>query len=124
MFTLEGISYNWNQELYPDLNLDDKPQLGVLAQKVEKVFPEAVLTNKKGIKSVAYNMLIAPIIEAIKKLNKKIVELFSFTNENSRAIASVNAKVLKLKVESARLRKENEELKVRLNRIEKMLQKH
>lgn len=46
--------------------------MGVIAQKVEKVFPEAVLKDEKGVRSVAYSMLIAPTIEAIKEINKSV----------------------------------------------------
>jgi len=49
---------------------------GVIAQAVEKVLPEVVLTDAKtGIKSVAYGNLSALLIEAIKELNVKIENL-------------------------------------------------
>ena len=49
---------------------------GVIAQEVEKVLPEVVLTDAKtGIKSVAYGNLSALLIEAIKELNVKIENL-------------------------------------------------
>ena len=44
----------------------------VIAQEVEKVFPEIVSTNNKGYKSVEYGNLVAPLIEAIRELNNKI----------------------------------------------------
>lgn len=43
-------------------------QIGVGAQTVEKVFPELVSTDADGIKSVAYDKLAAPIIEAMREL--------------------------------------------------------
>lgn len=46
--------------------------MGVIAQKVEKVFPEAVSKDEKDVRSVAYSMLIAPTIEAIKEINKSV----------------------------------------------------
>lgn len=48
----------------------------VLAQEVEKVFPELVQTDAQGYKSVAYGNLVAPLIEAVKELSVKIDELF------------------------------------------------
>lgn len=45
-------------------------QIGVGAQTVEKVFPELVSTDSDGIKSVAYDKLVAPIIEALRDLKK------------------------------------------------------
>ena len=49
---------------------------GVIAQEVELVFPEVVLTDAKtGMKSVAYGNLNALLIEAIKELSKEVEEL-------------------------------------------------
>ncbi|WP_408097916.1 tail fiber domain-containing protein [Peredibacter sp. HCB2-198] len=78
---LQGVHYDYIDKK----KFGDKHQVGVIAQDVEKVFPEVVLTDKKtGLKSVAYDHLVAPIIEAIK-------ELFGMTKENSREIASLKA---------------------------------
>ena len=54
---------------------EKKTRLGLLAQEVEQVFPEAVYTDGEGMKSIAYSQLIAPMIEAIKNLNMKIADL-------------------------------------------------
>ncbi len=43
-------------------------QIGVGAQTVEKVFPELVSTDSEGHKSLAYDKLAAPIIEALREL--------------------------------------------------------
>ena len=50
-------------------------QSGVIAQEVEKVLPEVVITNKDGIKSVAYGNLVGLLIESIKELKVEINEL-------------------------------------------------
>jgi hypothetical protein len=61
---LRGVAFRWK-----DKETDDnKPQLGVIGQEVEKVFPGAVSTDSEGYKSVAYGNLIAPLIEAVKEL--------------------------------------------------------
>ena len=44
-----------------------KTQVGVIAQEVEAVLPEAVTTGEDDYKSVNYNQLIALLIEAIKE---------------------------------------------------------
>lgn len=54
---------------------DDKTQLGVSAQQVEKTIPEVVGTNEQGLKSVSYQMLIPVIIESIKELKQKLDEI-------------------------------------------------
>ena len=102
--SLDGVFYHFKTEEYPDMNLSKRREMGVLAQKVEKVFPEAVSTDKKGIKSVAYSMLIAPIIESIKSMDRD-------SKDQSREIAS-------LKDENEKLRKDLLDMKKRLDRIE------
>ncbi|MET3536735.1 tail fiber domain-containing protein [Chryseobacterium limigenitum] len=54
--------------------LSEKNDIGVIAQEVEKVFPELVQTDAEGYKSVSYGNLVAPIIEAIKDLFNKYVD--------------------------------------------------
>jgi len=61
---LEGVSFNWKK--------DNKESIGLIAQDVEKIFPELVFTNEQGLKSIAYANLIAPLIEAIKIQDIKI----------------------------------------------------
>ena len=47
-------------------------QYGVVAQEVEKLFPEMVTTDVEGMKGVAYNQLTAVLIEAVKELSAEI----------------------------------------------------
>ena len=56
---------------------DSSRKAGVIAQEVEKVLPEVVITSKDGLKSVAYGNLVALLIEAIKELKSEIEELKS-----------------------------------------------
>ncbi len=66
---LDGVSFDWKH--------NNESNLGLIAQVVEQIFPEIVDTDKEsGMKSVAYGNLVAPIIEAIKELSKKLDNLF------------------------------------------------
>jgi hypothetical protein len=70
---IKGVTYKWkNPENHGD---DETEQLGVIAQDVEKVFPQAVSTDTNGIKSVSYGDMVAPLIQAIKELKAEIEEL-------------------------------------------------
>ncbi len=64
---LRGVTYNWLKEDMPK-----ERQMGVIAQEVEKVFPEAVATHDNGFKSVNYDALVAPLIESIKERKNEI----------------------------------------------------
>jgi hypothetical protein len=64
---LTGVSYKWKA--------NDRQALGVIAQDVAKVLPSAVREDKEGTKSVEYDQLIAPMIEAIKEQQSEIDSL-------------------------------------------------
>ena len=70
---LNGYTYTWrDKKEFPDQALGEGRDIGVIAQEVEKVFPDAVMTNEKGYKSVNYNALIPVLIEALKESNRRI----------------------------------------------------
>jgi hypothetical protein len=50
-------------------------EVGVIAQEVEAIVPELVVTGDDGFKSVAYGNTVGLLIEAIKTLNDKIEDL-------------------------------------------------
>ena len=55
-------------------DLDDKSRKsGVIAQDVEKVFPEVVSTTEDGTKTVAYGNMVGLLIEALKE-QKEIIK--------------------------------------------------
>ena len=56
---------------------DDREEIGVIAQEVEKILPEIVLTadDEMGTKSVDYSRLTAVLIEAVKDLSVRVKEL-------------------------------------------------
>lgn len=91
---LQGVEYDYKDRS----KYGDQHQVGVIAQDVEKVFPEVVQTDSKsGLKSVAYDHLVAPIIEAMK-------ELFGISQQQSREIASLKEKNDKLEKENTAIR--------------------
>jgi hypothetical protein len=67
---LRGVSWEWREEAPEDAK--EQPGLGVIAQEVEKVFPELVQTTPEGLKKVNYDGLIAPLIEAVKELDDRL----------------------------------------------------
>jgi len=57
-----------------DYKANGKHQIGVVAEEVEQVVP-CVIDETNGIKSVAYQNLVAVLIEAVKDLKNEIDEL-------------------------------------------------
>lgn len=72
---LEAIRYSWKSEEFPDRNLDRGPQIGLIAQDVEKVLPELVKTDLQGYKAISYEKLSAVLVQAIKEQQKRIEKL-------------------------------------------------
>jgi hypothetical protein len=71
---LEGVTYNWRTDEFPDKSFTTRRQVGVVAQNVEEVLPEVVLTDSEGFKSVDYARLTALLIEAVKTQQRMIDE--------------------------------------------------
>jgi hypothetical protein len=66
---IQGVTYNRN-------DIEGNPrQTGVVAQQVERVLPEVVMTNDEGIKTVAYGNMVGLLIEAIKEQQDEIERL-------------------------------------------------
>lgn len=69
---LQGVIYNWNTKDYPHRFFTDAPQIGLIAQDVETVIPEVVLTDAEGYKSITYDKLTAVLIEAVKEMKQQM----------------------------------------------------
>jgi len=54
---------------------DDKPDIGVIAQEVQKLVPEVVTEGADGMLSVDYGRLTAVLIEAVKELTNRVQKL-------------------------------------------------
>ena len=74
---LSGYYFNWNDLAKKEFNYSDDEQVGVIAQDVEKIFPQLVVTNSKGYKAVDYSKFSPIIIEAIKEQQSQIEDLKS-----------------------------------------------
>ncbi len=75
LFQLRGVSYNWKTEEYTDREFSESLQYGLIAQEVEKVFPELVMTDEHGEKAIAYYQLIPMLLEALKQQQQQIDNL-------------------------------------------------
>lgn len=59
---INGVTFNWKK--------DARPSVGVIAQEIEKVFPE--LVQGEDPKTVNYNGLVGLLIECIKEQQVEI----------------------------------------------------
>jgi hypothetical protein len=65
VLSLEGKYFTWKK--------NEQKSFGLIAQEVEKILPKIVQTgDATGFKSIDYNALVAPLIEAIKQQQQQI----------------------------------------------------
>jgi hypothetical protein len=120
---MNGVRYNWNSNGQADL--------GVIAQEIEGVLPEVVVTDpNSGMKAVKYTSLIAPLIESVKELDNMcklarsdIEKLKAVTEDHARRITSVEDENARLKEKLDQVERQNKELRKRMDAIEKTIRK-
>jgi hypothetical protein len=69
---LNGVYYDWKVADFPSKHFNNNRQIGLIAQEVEKVYPELVETDKDGYKSVDYAKLTPILLEAMKEMQAEM----------------------------------------------------
>ena len=94
---LNGVSYEFKADEYPERNFRQGTKLSLIAQIVEKLLPELVETDSEGYKSIAYQNMAAVLIEAMKEqqtqienLSEKIETLEKQISRNVIEVSSLN----------------------------------
>ena len=70
---LNGVSFEWKRDI--DEKVENKTNIGVIAQEVEKVLPEIVKKRDNDYLAIKYEQLVPVLIEGIKEQQKQIDEL-------------------------------------------------
>ena len=86
---------NINTYSYNLIESPDKEEIGVIAQEVEKIFPQVVKTSR-GYKSVQYDRLGVMLIPVVKEQSKRIEVLEQEMNNLKMLLLSGKPKHLKL----------------------------
>ena len=82
------------------MNFTNDVQIGLIAQDVEKVFPNLVMTDNNGYKAVSYEKLSVVLLEGMKEQQQQIESQ---------------------KHENQQLKSELQAMKERIDRIEGMM---
>ncbi|MEQ9403316.1 MAG: tail fiber domain-containing protein, partial [Cyclobacteriaceae bacterium] len=98
---LGGYNYNYKADA------TKKQQIGVIAQELEKVFPELVSIDERGFKIVNYQGLIPVLMQALK--------------EQQMEIDLLNSKLKNQESKLSELSNENKEMKNDIEYIKKMI---
>jgi hypothetical protein len=90
---VSGYHYYWK-----DSKKGTALQTGVVAQELEEVFPDLVVSDKDGYKSVNYIGLIPHLIESVKELHKKdeaVAKLEKEVSEMRQMMAEIKSSINK-----------------------------
>ena len=73
LLELRGVNFDWKEsDEMKDLG---GPQIGLVAQEVEKVFPDWVAVAPNGYKAIGFRGFEALVIEALREINKQVEKL-------------------------------------------------
>lgn len=81
---LRGVAYQW---VAPGARAEDGERLGLIAQEVRKVVPQAVSRNERG-EGISYSSLVPLLIEAIKELRSEVQALKAQARSADKATAA------------------------------------
>ena len=88
------------------------PHVGVIAQQLQKVFPNAVIKGDDGYLKIRQEDIFYAMVNSIKELFAKIQDL-------TAKITGLDKRITELEKENAQLKKQNEEFEKRLSKLEK-----
>ena len=68
---LQPVHYYWRAEDFPERHFGNDRAYGLVAQEVEQVLPELVVTGRDGYKAVDYSALPLLTVQAVKELKSE-----------------------------------------------------
>ncbi|MCJ8277499.1 MAG: tail fiber domain-containing protein, partial [Bdellovibrionales bacterium] len=113
ILNMRGVRFDWIES--------GEPEIGLIAQEVEAVMPELVVTNEEGMKAVKYSNLVSPLIESTKELYGMCQASEKDLEIHDRRIASLEENQEEMQNKIKYLEKENEQLKGQLNDMDQRL---
>jgi hypothetical protein len=77
---IRGVEYDWTEEYLASKGGEDnaftrKHDVGVIAQELQEVLPEAVLERSDGFMGVRYEKIVPLLLQAVKELKSELDQL-------------------------------------------------
>jgi hypothetical protein len=101
VLALRGVRYEWNALGVQHGGTVGAGQVGLIAQEVEKIYPELVSTDAQGYKAVNYAQLTPVLIEALKEQQAQIEALKQQAAATNTRAASAETKAATLETGAA-----------------------
>jgi hypothetical protein len=80
------VTFNFDAEAHPTKVFPEGPQVGFIAQELERVLPNLVHTGADGFKSVAYDRVSVYALAGVKELAAAVRALSETAREQREAI--------------------------------------
>lgn len=90
---LNGVSFEWNQQVDTSLNLPSGTEIGFIAQDVAQVVPEVTYDDNKGYKHVEYQKVVPLLVEANKQLKDSLDQIKSDYQNLQQQLATLSQQV-------------------------------
>jgi hypothetical protein len=91
LLNLNPVTYEWKNP-----KQDTQVHAGFIAQQVEKVLPQAVVSAGTGIKGVDANAVLALVVNSIKDMYKSLQSVISHQSEQDKKIEQLQKQVEEL----------------------------
>lgn len=99
------------------------PRVGVMAQDLRKIFPNAVFEGDDGYLKIRHEDMFYAMINALKELDAKIKAIATQIADNIKVVAEQKAEITALKAKVDKQDKEIEELKDEIKDLKKIVNK-
>lgn len=100
---LQPVSYNWRVDEYPQFRFGTSRASGLIAQEVEKVFPELVSVDAGGFRRVNYGELPYLTLQGIRELKARNDRLAARVKAGDAQIRKLSRQVQQLQTVQQRL---------------------
>jgi len=104
---LQACTFNWKNGALYDHEMPSATQIGLIAQDVEKLFPEIVSETSDGFKTIDYTKIGVLMIPAIKELYEIIKNKDSEISNLRSEIELLNSRLYKLETIVSALTEKN-----------------
>ena len=102
---------------------DNTPLVGVMAQDLQKVFPDAVTKGEDGYLRIRLEDMFYAVINAVKELDSKITEIITNITDIKATIQSQQEIIEGLQKDNSELQKQNADLQEEIKNIKKRIKK-
>ncbi|HEY2434064.1 MAG TPA: tail fiber domain-containing protein, partial [Vicinamibacterales bacterium] len=96
--SLQPVHFYWRADEFPDQHFGDSQAYGLIAQDVERVLPELVVTHDDGYKAVDYSKLPLLTIQAVKELKAENDALKTANDDLARRVAELERLVKEIRL--------------------------